>query len=110
MSYANRHSAILLKLLILVFTLNVAFSYGACCIEPLDTEQGQSEISCHSKAEKTAQSEQDECCDACIMMAVPISSENLTANYIQDNLNSTQLTFISSNTAPPLRPPITHFS
>ncbi len=98
---------IFLKLILIVFTLNVTVAYGACC---LDTSQEQSEAAmpCHDTEAKVSV-EDENCCAACFNLP-PSSGLHLISEHTHHDSSAPQ-TFYHINTLdPPFRPPIQHLS
>ena len=123
-----RHKAFWLntiKLLVIVFALNASTGFSACCVDIqndgpnqlVKTDMAANNMPCHggqteqsNDLDITNNLDKSACCASCIITALPLTQLTSNLNPSPSNITSAFQYFISSNIAPPFRPPIFHLS
>ena len=115
--------SLLLKVILLVFTINASFVFGACCAT-VNSDLSEEQLPCHDLSDKgpsslvepagvDQSSDQhdgtiDPCCSACTMMQACTQTVKRVEKVTDVDFSNRPLMFTASNITPPFRPPILH--
>ena len=115
--------SLLLKVILLMFTINASFVFGACC-GTVKSDLSEEQAPCHDSSDEGPSSlfesrvaDQssghhdgiiDTCCSACTMMQVCTQTVKRVEKFTDVDFLILPLVFTASNITPPFRPPISH--
>lgn len=105
----SRTGKTLLQFAAVLFFLNAATAYGACCSVPTETET-QIEMPCHQTEDGAGEEMSGECCLMCVPMLQTDSGSEVTVVVHPANLTASNTPQVTSGVDPPFRPPIQFLS
>lgn len=105
----SRFGKTLLHLATVLFVLNTASAYGACCFMPADTEV-ETKMPCHTGGGGAAEVPADDCCATCVPVPQLDNDANPFVVDTQTKLIASSVLIATTGFDPPYRPPIHHFS
>ncbi|MDA8789963.1 hypothetical protein N9N07_03490 [Pseudomonadales bacterium] len=115
--------SLLLKVLLLMFTINASFVFGACCAA-VNSDLSEEQAPCHDSSDEGPSSffetggvdqssdqhggTPDTCCSACTMMQACTQTVKRVEKVTDVDFSIMPLMLTASNITPPFRPPILH--
>lgn len=115
--------SLLLKVLLLMFTINASFVFGACCAT-MNSDLSEEQAPCHDSSDEGPSSffetggvdqssdqhggTPDTCCSACTMMQACTQTVKRVEKVTDVDFSIMPLMLTASNITPPFRPPILH--
>ena len=115
--------SLLLKVIVLMVTLNASFVFGACCAT-MNSDLSEEQAPCHDSSDEgpssffgsggvDQSSDQhngtlDTCCSACSMMQACTQTVKRVEKVADVDFSIMPLMFAASYSTPPFRPPILH--
>ena len=105
----SRIGKTLLHLAAVLFFLNTATAYGACCFEPREAES-QVEMPCHQTEEGAGEEMAGDCCLLCVPMLQEDNGSQEVVVVHPADLIASITPRATSGVDPPFRPPIQFLS
>ena len=100
-----------LQILLVVFVVNTAAAYGACCIGiPASDDAMVMKMPCHQSDDDLDRTSPDDCCLLCLPMMGDSDSVRHSVSPGQSVYVRAITPFLASGVDPPFRPPISHLS
>jgi len=115
--------SLLLKVILLMLTINASFVYGSCCAA-VNSDLSEEQAPCHDSSDEgpssffetggvDQSSDQhngtlDTCCSACWMMQACTQTVKRVEKVADVDFSIMPLMFAASYSTPPFRPPILH--
>ena len=115
--------SLLLKVIVLMVTLNASFVFGACCAT-MNSDLSEEQAPCHDLSDEgpsslfgsggvDQSSDQhdgtiDTCCSACTMLQASTQTVKRFEKSTDVDFSIMRLMFTARNITPPFRPPILH--